>query len=172
MPVTKERFQHLRTSIGNLKTQLEIATAYYIINRCSFSGSTFCGGFSAEASVGRLNDASLKTLSEVKIAPITFSNLDYGAFLDVHPDSDDNVIYADPPYYIDSYIYGKDGDLHEAFDHVKFSNKIKSRKNWMLSYNNCPYIRNLYKDCTIIDASWSYGMNSSKASSEIIIFPS
>ena len=172
MPVTKERFQQLRTSIGNLKTQLEIATAYYIINRCSFSGSTFCGGFSAEASTGRLNEASLKTLSEVKIDPITFSNLDYGAFLDLHPDGDDVVIYADPPYFIDSYIYGKDGDLHEAFDHVKFSNKIKSRKNWMLSYNNCTYIRDLYKDCIIIDASWSYGMNSTKASSEIIIFPS
>ena len=38
-----------------------------------------------------------------------------------------------------------------------------------MTYNNCDYIRNLYKDYIIIDANWSYGMNASKKSSEIII---
>ena len=35
--------------------------------------------------------------------------------------------------------------------------------------NYCEYIKNLYKDYLIIDVNWSYGMNKSKASSEIII---
>ena len=42
-------------------------------------------------------------------------------------------------------------------------------KNWILTYNNCEYIRELYKNYLIIDASWSYGMNKTKKSSEIVI---
>jgi DNA adenine methylase len=171
MPVTKERFTELRTSISKLTDPLAISAAYYIINRTSFSGATFCGGFSQQAATGRLNDASLRTLASLAIPDIMFSNLGFAEFLDKYPDADGLVIYADPPYYISSYIYGKDGDMHEGFNHVAFAAKIKSRSHWMLSYNDCPYIRDLYKDCRIIEVSWSYGMNVSKASSEILIFP-
>jgi len=171
MPVTKERFTELRASISTLTDPLAISAAYYIINRTSFSGATFCGGFSQQAATGRLNDASLRTLGSLAIPEIMFSNLGFAEFLDKYPDADGLVIYADPPYYISSYIYGKDGDMHEGFNHVAFAAKIKSRKRWMLSYNDCPYIRNLYKDCRIIEVNWSYGMNVSKASSEILIFP-
>ena len=38
-----------------------------------------------------------------------------------------------------------------------------------MTYNNCEFIRNLYKSFKIIDAEWSYGMNKSKKSSEIVI---
>lgn len=38
-----------------------------------------------------------------------------------------------------------------------------------MTYNDCEYIRNLYKDYTIINVVWSYGMNKTKNSSEIII---
>lgn len=174
MPVTKTAFMSMRESIMKLATPLDISTVYYIINRTSFSGATFCGGYSEQAASGRLNDASLATLASLKIASIEFYNLDYGAFLDLHSFAsadNDVLIYADPPYYITSYIYGKDGDLHESFNHVAFAAKIKKYKQWILSYNDCPYIRDLYKDCRIFSESWSYGMNSSKNSSEIVILP-
>jgi len=38
-----------------------------------------------------------------------------------------------------------------------------------MTYNNCEYIKNLYKDYKIIDINWSYGMNKTKDSSEIVI---
>ena len=38
-----------------------------------------------------------------------------------------------------------------------------------MTYNNCEFIRNLYKSFKIVDAEWSYGMNKSKKSSEIVI---
>ena len=44
MPVSKETFLELRTRIRELTDPLEIATAYFLVNRCSFSGATFCGG--------------------------------------------------------------------------------------------------------------------------------
>jgi len=172
MPVTKEYFLELRHSIETMTDPLEIAAAYYIINRCSFSGSTFCGGFSKEASTGRLNESSLKTLLNTNLENVTFSNLDCKEFLTQNPETEDTVIYADPPYYISSYIYGKDGDMHEGFDHTSFATNIKQRRDWIISYNDCPYIRDLYKDCRIEKVTWSYGMdNGKKGSSEIVILP-
>jgi DNA adenine methylase len=172
MPVTKEAFTALREAIKTMKDPMDVATAYYIINRTSFSGATFCGGFSAQAATGRLNEASLKTLGSLKIDGLEFSNLGFAEFLDYHLTGSASaaVIYADPPYYISSYIYGRDGDLHEGFNHVAFATYIKGLScNWMLSYNDCPYIRDLYKGHTILPVSWSYGMNTSKESSEIVI---
>lgn len=171
MPVTKEAFAEMRSTILEQTDHLEIATNYYIINRCSFSGSTFCGGFSSQASTNRLNESSLNTLKNLNIEKIHLSNEDCIEFLRSHEDLPNTLVYADPPYYIENYIYGKDGDMHKPFDHVAFSNEIKKRKKWILSYNDCPYIRSLYSDCQIFKEKWAYGMNSSKESNEIIILP-
>lgn len=113
----------------------------------------------------------MERLGKLDLTRVTFSNLDALAFLEQHPETHDTVIYADPPYYISTYIYGKDGDLHEAFDHEGLARYLHTRKDWVLSYNDCPYIRDLYKDCRIQQVAWSYGMNARKASSEILILP-
>jgi len=171
LPITKDVFSILRESIESMIDPIEIATAYYIINRCSFSGATFCGGFSQEASTGRLNESCIQSLTNVKLTNIVFSNQDCLHFLQSHPESADTVIYADPPYYIDTYIYGKDGDMHAGFDHCAFAAFIRTRRDWILSYNDCAYIRELYAGCRFFTESWSYGMNATKASSELIILP-
>ena len=170
IPVTKPKFTNYRKEIMNMTNELEIAAAYYIVNRCSFSGSTFCGGFSQQASSGRLNQAAIDRLTKVSTKNLELSNAHCNEFLDGIPDTNSMFIYADPPYYIETYVYGKDGDMHEGFDHVKFAANIKKRKSWVLSYNDCSFIRDLYADCKIDSVRWSYGM-SIKPSSEIVITP-
>jgi DNA adenine methylase len=59
--------------------------------------------------------------------------------------------------------------MHETFDHKKLYQILSTKKNWFLTYNNCEYIKNLYKDYKIIETNWTYGMNKSKISSEIVI---
>jgi DNA adenine methylase len=171
MPIDKEMFKDFRAGILEMTDEMEIAVAYYIINRCSFSGSTFCGGFSEESSTGRLNESSIRTLATTRLGKTTFSNSDCCAFLTAHPETSQTIVYADPPYYISTYIYGRDGDLHAGFDHEAFAAAIKKRKDWVISYNDCDYIRKLYAGCRFFSESWSYGMNASKKSSEIIILP-
>ena len=92
-------------------------------------------------------------------------------FSDFIEDNNDGLIFLDPPYYLEkqSKLYGNNGDMHESFNHNQLYNTIKEYDQWIMTYNNCDYIRELYKDYTIIDAEWSYGMNKSKKSSEIII---
>lgn len=171
MPVTKQSFAEMRKTVCTEEDEYDMASSYFIINRCSFSGATLCGGFSSQAASGRLTESSLDRLVSCNLDDIPFSNSDFSEFLESNPENSDSVVYADPPYYIETYIYGKDGDMHEKFDHEKFAEIILKRKDWVISYNDCEYIRNLYKNCRIFKESWSYGMNASKASSEIIILP-
>ena len=46
---------------------------------------------------------------------------------------------------------------------------LNTKKNWIVTYNNCEYIKNMYKNYIILDVNWSYSMNASKISSEIVI---
>jgi len=169
--ITKEIFLEFRRTIMNLTDPIEVAAAYYIVNRCSFSGATFCGGFSQQAATGRLNKSALERLQSVNLTGITFSSKDCLSFLSEHPETPDTIVYADPPYYIETYIDGNHGDMHESFDHIGFRNALVQRNDWILCYNDCDYIRNLYAGHPIKSVSWSYGMNAKKESSEVFIFP-
>lgn len=170
MPMDKARFMEYRMKIKESSDEIDIAAYYYLINRSSFSGSTFCGGFSQQACDGRLGDNSIKTI-ETFNATLHIENLDCNKFLEKHPQTEETLIYADPPYYITSYLYGRDGDMHESFDHEAFAHTIKKRNDYIISYNDCEYIRELYKNCRIFEVAWSYGMNKTKKSSEILILP-
>jgi DNA adenine methylase len=114
MPVSKEDFMRFRKTICDAP-EIDKASSYFIINRCSFSGATMCGGFSKEASEKRLTESSLKKLNSCDVSGIKFSNIDCCKFLDQNPETDKTLVYADPPYYITNYMYGKNGDLHEQF---------------------------------------------------------
>jgi DNA adenine methylase len=171
MPITKEKFHQLRNTIMDEPDVTTMATSFFIINRTSFSGATLSGGFSEQASQKRLTESSIQRITDCNLDAVTFSNLDCNDFLNNHPETSTTVIYADPPYYIQDYIYGKDGNMHDSFNHALFAEKIRQRNDWIISYNDCEYIKNLYSGCRIIPTSWSYGMNKSKASSEIIILP-
>lgn len=165
--VDKTMFMEFRNKIMNEQDNLKQAIMYFIINRCSFSGSTLSGGFSLESSKKRFTKSSIDRIKQLNLEYFEIYNLDCETFLDT---CNDELIFLDPPYYLEtSKLYGNNGDMHEHFDHVKFFNYISSKKNWLMTYNNCDYIKNLYKDFKIIETNWSYGMNKSKQSSEIVI---
>jgi DNA adenine methylase len=173
--VSKEQFVGYRKTIMDLDADtLQQAIQYFVINRCSFSGSTLSGGFSEEASCKRFTPSSIQKIEALDFTNIEIYNEDFYDFLThthlrQYPNA---LLFLDPPYYLErkSKLYGNNGDLHEGFDHLRLFNLVKDEKrNWVLTYNNCAFIRDLYKDFTIIDVNWKYGMNTSKQSSEIII---
>ena len=45
----------------------------------------------------------------------------------------------------------------EKIDFLHKFEILNAKKGWIMTYNNCEYIRNLYKDFIIVDVSWSYG---------------
>ena len=173
--ITKSTFIELRKNIIGQDNNLQQAIDYFIINRCSFSGATLSGGFSEEASKKRFTKSSIEKINNLDLSKFTNYNKDFSDFMDNILQDDDisnkSIIFLDPPYYLEkaSKLYGNNGDMHEAFEHQQLYEYISKRKNWLITYNNCEYIKNLYKDFIIIDINWAYGMNKSKESTEIVI---
>ena len=167
--VDKATFNNIKNKIMSEVDAFQQSIMYFIINRCSFSGATLSGGFSKGAAEGRFTNSSIDRIKELNLANFEIHNLDFVEFLNERT-SQDNLLFLDPPYYLEqSKLYGKNGDMHENFDHVGLYNILRTRKNWIMTYNNCDYIKTMYKDYKIIETSWSYGMNKSKESSEIVI---
>jgi DNA adenine methylase len=169
--VSKELFTDYRKTIMGLNdNMLQQSLQYFIINRCSFSGATLSGGFSEEASLKRYTTSSINKIRALDFTNIDVYNLDFEHFVN-HFSNDKTLLFLDPPYYLEkqSKLYGNNGDMHEHFNHQLLFDLMKTKQNWLITYNNCEYIKNLYKDYIIIDVNWSYGMNKSKSSSEIII---
>jgi DNA adenine methylase len=169
--ITKEDFINYRKIIMTLNDNiLEQALYYFIINRCSFSGSTLSGGFSLESSKKRFTQSSINNIESLDFTNIDIYNNDFADFINENCENK-RLIFLDPPYYLEkkSKLYGNNGDMHENFNHQLLFELIKTKRNWIITYNNCDYIKSLYKDFRIIDVNWSYGMNNDKKSSEIVI---
>tara|TARA_R100001509_G_scaffold164204_1_gene140967 strand:+ start:2206 stop:3099 length:894 start_codon:yes stop_codon:yes gene_type:complete len=156
----------------------DLAAKVYAINRSSFSGATLSGGFSKRASYARFTDSSIDRIRNFKEPNLLVQRMDFKQSIARHPNA---FLYLDPPYMlnkewvpehidersgkiIEGYwmdrdrLYGKDGNLHHSFDHRALYNILTKRKNWVLSYNDSPEIRDLYRDYEILKADWAYGM--------------
>ena len=169
--ISKTEFLEYRVKIMEEPQQLEQSVMYFIINRCSFSGATLSGGFSQDASKNRFTRSSIQKIARLELQEFEIANQDFTNFLAQLEQSPRDLLFLDPPYYLDgrSNLYGKSGDMHEGFPHEVLFRVVETRSNWIMTYNDCDYIRDLYKDFMIIPAEWSYGMNKTKKSSEIVI---
>lgn len=167
--ISKEQFMTIRKSIMQ-EEEFNQAVQYFIINRCSFSGATLSGGFSEEASKKRFTKSSINRVSDLDLSNVEFHNQDFSTFIDSIKPSNKILLFLDPPYYLEnSKLYGNNGDLH-TFDHNALFDIMKETKMcWIMTYNDHPKIRKMYQNYTILDINWSYGMNKTKKSSEIVI---
>ena len=171
-PLSKDDFKELRQNLAAYQhyrvVSPEYAAYYYAINRSSFSGITLSGGYSKQAEQKRFNEKAIKRLCNFKEPNLKVGFLSFEDSLEKHKN---DFLYLDPPYYLDtrSRLYGVSGDLHKEFEHQKLHNILTNRTGWIMSYNDCENIRQLYKDYDIVEAAWAYGMNKSKQSSEILI---
>ena len=49
-------------------------------------------------------------------------------------------------------------------EHIKMAELLNKKKNWILSYDDCKEVRDLYKDSEIIDLAARYCINGKKNS--------
>ncbi len=158
-------------------SDLELAAAFFIFNRITFSGTTESGGFSNQAFLDRFTISSIDRLKQLsKILPQTqITNIDYQ---EVVEKSGENVfLFLDPPYFsaTKSALYGKNGKLHKLFDHQRFAEVMKScNHKWLITYDDSDYIKNLFSFANIVPFNLMYGMrnqtkNSDQKGKEIFI---
>ena len=164
--MSKEKFKELQKSARGFLSPFQSRRGgiFYALNRSSFSGTILSGGYSPGHV--RFSEKSVANIFNFDVKNFTVEYADFSDSLAKHPDT---FLYCDPPYYIESTLYGNNGDLHEGFDHKGLADLLTKRTGWLLSYNNCPEILELYKGYEIVYPKWKYGMSKDKESKEILV---
>lgn len=157
-------FDYCKESIGEQEDKLEIAWRFFVLNKCSFSGLGESSGFSAQASVQNFSEAGINRLIEFSrlMKNWNITNLDYTFLL--RETGKHTFILLDPPYDINSFLYGKKGNMHSSFDHMEFCsvvNKVSSPV--MITYNSNDKLRKMYASWNQTEWDLTYTMHSSKA---------
>lgn len=164
-PLQKNDFYlHQKKQFEN-QNKYDRAAIYYVLNRSSFSGSTLSGGMSPGHP--RFTISSIQRLKNFYNPNLVINKSDFEKSLAQHPHA---FAYLDPPYLIKNKLYGYKGNTHKSFDHKRLQKVLEKRENWLLSYNDCIEIRNLYKGYHILTPNWKYGMSSNKQSNEVLVF--
>lgn len=163
-PLSKQAFYDLQKTHTALKTKLQRAAAYYVLNRSSFSGSTLSGGMSPGHP--RFTETAIERLRNFCNDNVVIAKADYKQSLTKH---EADFAYLDPPYLIKNVLYGNMGDAHKDFDHEGLAQILYKRKKWILSYNDCTEIRKMYRKFKMITPEWKYGMSKDKVSKELLV---
>lgn len=135
------------------------AFLFFFFNRVTFSGTTRAGGFSRAASLSRFTASSIERLAPMPAAlkDVRITCQDFEAVI-LEP-GDDVFIFLDPPYFTATKLYGHNGSLH-AFDHWKLAKILQQTSHrFLITYDDCAEIRDLYKWANIKDWQLQYGMN-------------
>lgn len=145
---------------------LEQALLFFFFNRVTFSGTTRAGGFSASAGMLRFTESAIARLEKMPaaLAGTRITNLGFEAVL-AEP-GDDVFVFLDPPYYTASRLYGRNGALHQ-FDHAGLASMLRATPHrFLVTYDDCPAVRRLYKWARVSEWSLQYGMNNCSMSGE------
>lgn len=160
----KEKWLNIRDRLNNPQalTEVDLAAAYYIVNKACTNGivrfnlkgkcnSSYCGQTTGR---GWMSKEWLMLVHE-RLKDTKIIQMDYSTNTAIF-DSDKTFTYLDPPYYevftaYDKIRFGKE-------DHGRLFNTLNRMKGkWLLSLNDHPEVRELYKDYNIypVKINWS-----------------
>jgi len=166
---TKQNYEQIKVELkkhwkGEVSLdELQLAVYYFFNHNLSY-GPGFLGWMSSIyteekkyiAAIEKVRDFSPKNLS-------VFNN----KFENSIPNHNGDFLYCDPPYFL-----GGDSKMfkgiypqrnfpvhHNGFNHNLLCELLKNHKGgFILSYNDCTEIRQMYKDYKIVEVQWQYTM--------------
>ena len=159
--LAKDLFLQAKEQINDQSLpSIDRAVAFYIVNKCSFSGLTESSSFSAQASNSNFSLRGIEKLPAystlIKNWRITHYSYDYlmdgnkGAFM-----------YLDPPYDIKDNLYGRKGSMHKGFDHDKFAADCDANNmDQLISYNSDQLVKDRFKNWNAAEFDLTYTMRS------------
>lgn len=165
----KEKFEWIRLILNDVwkgKTKLDPLTlAVYFVYNFNLS---YGPGFMGWSSDIYLNEERYKKIIE-RIRDFKPKNLKVGcaSFEEVFKKYPNDFFYCDPPYYIGEkskmfkgiYPMRNIPIHHNGFKHELLRDLLNKHKGgFILSYNDCPTIREYYKEFNQFFPSWQYTM--------------
>ena len=138
----------------------ELAAQYYFSTQCSY-GPHFLGWPSSVYLQEERYKKNIKKLREFSCPNL---KVECKSFEDVIPSFPKDVIYCDPPYYLEEgkmfvgmYPHRNFPIHHVGFEHERLRDLLISHKGkFILSYNDCETIRDWYKGFNMISPKWQY----------------
>ena len=155
----KDLFNKYKEEIATYD-DFEKAVAFFVMNKCSFSGLTENSTFSQTASNSNFSLVGADKLKEFSklIKNWKITNVDYSEVMSADG-SDDTFVFLDPPYDIKDFLYGKNREMHRSFDHELFAeNVFKCEHKFMITYNLNDRLTTLYEDYNLKEWKLRYSM--------------
>jgi len=157
----KTLFLSSKVNVGDISVNnFDRAVAFYIVNKCSFSGLTESSSFSPQASNSNFSMRGIEKLPDYSqlISKWRISNFSY----DYMMDGNRNVfMYLDPPYDIKDNLYGNKGSMHKGFDHDKFAADCDNNDmDQLISYNSDQLVKDRFKNWNAAEFDLTYTMRS------------
>jgi len=154
----KDLFNEYANTIAKLDP-LDQAIAFFVMNKCSYSGLTENSTFSVTASRSNFSIVGaekLKMFSQI-IKNWKITNNDYSEVMCAS--GEDVFVFLDPPYDIKDFLYGTDRKLHSSFSHESFADNVdKCPHQFMITYNKNEWLENRYKNYNLKDWELRYSM--------------
>jgi len=154
-------FNDAKIAVNDMhQTSLERAVAFYIVNKCSFSGLTESSSFSQQASNSNFSLRGIEKLPEYSkiIEHWKITNYSYDYLLDY---KDSTFVYLDPPYDIKDNLYGKKGSMHKGFDHDRFASDCSTcNMPQLVSYNSDQLVKDRFVNWSATEFDLTYTMRS------------
>lgn len=184
-PITIDAWKQQRDIYRNQyrHSRIQVAFASFFLNRCNRSGIIVNGGpIGGYEQLGRWKldarynkEELIRRIEKIYLYRdrISFYNMDAIDFLKKvvvkSADIDKMLIYLDPPYYVkgsELYLnhYGPE-------DHARLASFIRQRAdiNWVITYDDVPEIRRLYRGCKCIPFQLNYSASKQKVGNELLI---
>lgn len=162
--ISREEFERLGRVDETTLTDIQRAARFYYLVKNAFGAKIVSQCYSvANSSKPRLNLLRLEEdLSEahMRLSRVSIENLPYENLIKRY-DGQHVFFYIDPPYWDCEDDYGK-GLFNKAdFERLR-DVLIDCKGQWLISINNVPQIRELFKNYTIKEVQTSYSINNSK----------
>jgi DNA adenine methylase len=136
--------------------------AYYYFNSNTSYGPHFLGW---PSSVYLQRKRYQTMMQKVRDFHAENMRVECASFEKVIPEYRNDFLYCDPPYYLDGdsktfvgmYPHRNFPIHHKGFNHKLLRDLLLNHKGgFILSYNDCSTIRELYKDYEVATPSWQY----------------
>jgi len=142
---------------------IDLASCYYFNFNLSY-GPGFLGWAGSIYLNDKKYESMLESIREFRPGNLKVECADFQDVFEKHPN---DFFYCDPPYYIGEnskmfkgiYPMRNIPIHHNGFPHEKLLELLSTHNGgFILSYNNCPKVREWYKDYQQVFPSWQYTM--------------
>ena len=159
---TKNKILLKEEDLTKLNNNPIMQAVYYYYNMSLSYGPMFLGWPSSN----EINKEKFKRrIEKLKKMNLTNLQVNCGSFEEVLGKHTGDFLFLDPPYYLEGdskmfkgmYPNCNFAIHHNNFDHIKLAEMLKNHKGgFLMTYNNCSTIRELYNDCLFEYPEWQY----------------